>query len=73
MFSIERAADVVVEVIDLAGRRVRVLSEGPMEAGNHRLVWDGRDGAGVVVATGTYLARVVSNGGVATGKLVVLR
>ena len=47
---------VAVEIHDARGRTVRRLS-GLATAGRAELVWDGRDGNGRTVASGTYFAR----------------
>ena len=53
------ARQVAVEFYDLAGRKVRRLSERRnMANGLYRLVWDGRDEGGTLVSPGLYLARV---------------
>ncbi len=46
-----------VEVFDLAGRRVRTIHRGPVEAGVRSLAWDGRDDEGAPVRAGLYLCR----------------
>ena len=46
------AAEVSLRVHDVLGRRVRQVWQGPLGAGSHRLVWDGRDEAGRAVAAG---------------------
>ena len=62
-----------VEVFALSGQRVAVLGEGPRPAGRHRIHWDGRDDGGRPLASGVYLYRLVSPGGVLTRKLTLLR
>ena len=53
------ARPVAVEFYDLAGRRMRRLSEQRNLAnGLYRIVWDGRDEGGNLVAPGLYLARI---------------
>lgn len=53
------ARQVAVDFYDLAGRKVRRLSEKrDMANGLYRLVWDGRDEGGTLVSPGLYLARV---------------
>jgi hypothetical protein len=39
---------------DVAGRRVRTLLDGPLAAGIHRLVWDGRNDRGREAPSGVY-------------------
>ena len=48
----------LVEVYDLAGRRVRVVFSERATSGPYRPSWDGRDEAGNVVVPGIYLIRV---------------
>ena len=42
-FALPRRANVLLEVLDVTGRRVRILVDEPREAGIHRVEWDGRD------------------------------
>lgn len=58
LFSVLNAVEVKVELLTLAGQRVRRLSGGEQGAGRHTLRWDGRDNAGQIVAPGVYLARI---------------
>ncbi|MFA6111487.1 MAG: FG-GAP-like repeat-containing protein [Candidatus Latescibacterota bacterium] len=46
-----------VEILNLAGQRVRQVQRGNLTAGRHELQWDGRDDAGQPVASGVYLCR----------------
>ena len=62
-----------VEVFALTGQRVAVLHRGPLQAGFHRVHWDGRDDAGRVLASGVYLYRLVIAETVLTRKLTLLR
>jgi hypothetical protein len=73
-FDLERAGATRVEIYDVSGRQVRRLDLGALEPRTHRVVWDGRDANGTVVADGVYLTRVVSGGEVAGhGRVVVVR
>ena len=62
-----------LEVFSLTGQRVAVLHQGPQQAGYHRLHWNGRDDAGRPVASGMYLYRLVTDEGILTRKLMLLR
>ncbi len=66
-------SSVRLEVFALTGQRVAVLYQGPQQAGYHRLPWDARDDAGRLVASGTYLYRLVTDEVVLTRKLTLLR
>ena len=57
---------------DVLGRRVRQLWNGPLGAGSHRFVWNGRDAAGKTVAAGVYIYRVEVGGQVEAKKTTKL-
>jgi flagellar hook assembly protein FlgD len=71
--TLAQAGDVRVAVHDAAGRRVRVLADGPWAAGEHALAWDGRDAEGVPVASGVYLVRATRGGESVTAKITLVR
>lgn len=58
LFEITEPAPLRVEVLDLSGRRVRLLYEGERGIGAHDFGWDARDDGGRVVPPGLYLARI---------------
>lgn len=59
-----------VEIFDVAGRRVAVLLDERLPAGEHHLIWTGRDDRGVPVAAGVYLARIAADGGADVVRMV---
>lgn len=72
-FTIPAAGRISLDVFDVGGRRVRTVDEGLREAGAHATVWDGRDEAGRGVASGVYFARLATDAGSSTRKLVLSR
>jgi len=63
-----------VEVIDILGRKVKTVFEGPVEPGVHQVVWNGTDSNGRPVASGVYFYRIVSDRGVSeTRRMVYLK
>ena len=53
-FSIDRRADVTVHIFDPLGREVRRVHMGILDAGEHKVEWDGRDSEGRVLEDGVY-------------------
>jgi len=47
---------VSLRIYDPAGRLVRVLQDGRLQAGRHEIQWDGSDDRGVPAASGVYFA-----------------
>ncbi len=64
---------VVAEIHDVLGRRVATLADGSMEAGRHRLVWDGAGSGGTRGAAGVYFLRVRAGAEERTRKILVIR
>ncbi len=64
------AGGVDLAVFGIDGRLVRRLMRGQQSAGRHDVVWSGRDEAGRSVPAGLYFARLRTDHGVATTRLV---
>ena len=62
-------------VYNLAGQPVRQLfqRQAPWAGGEHRVTWDGLDGAGRPVASGIYLYRLESGQGAETRRMTLLK
>ena len=72
-FDLGRRDVVTAAVYDAAGRRVRVLHRGVLEAGSHVLRWNGDNEQGVRVATGTYFMRVFTDSSVRSYNMLLLK
>ena len=57
-----------LSLYDMLGRRVRQVWQGPLRAGTHRFIWDGRDEVGKDVAAGVYIYKVEVDGRVEAKK-----
>lgn len=64
---------VQIWVFDHSGRLVRQIHDGTMGPGFHRLSWDGTDGFGNRVASGSYLLHVRAGDQVTRRRVVFLR
>jgi hypothetical protein len=72
-YALPAAGTVRIAVYDVAGRLVRELVSGARPAGENGLSWDYRDGDGVRVPAGVYLARLEFGGRALTQQLVRLK
>ncbi|MFH1277548.1 MAG: LamG-like jellyroll fold domain-containing protein [Candidatus Eisenbacteria bacterium] len=72
-YELAERSTVTLAIYDIAGRRVRVLVDGVMPAGNHAATWDGRNGAGRDVASGIYFAKMAAGSFEDVRKMVLLR
>ena len=58
LFLVSEPIELIVDLYDLSGRRVRSLGRGQHGAGVAELRWDGRDDRGWILPPGIYLYRV---------------
>ncbi len=73
-FALPRGARVRLELLDVAGRRVRTLLDAAWPAGPGAATWDLADDRGARVAPGVYLAALRVDGTVrATRRVIVAR
>jgi hypothetical protein len=72
-YNLKKGGNAEVVVYDVLGRRVRDLASGFVRAGNHDVIWDGRDDSGERVAPGAYLYQLRTDDVVETRKFVVLK
>ena len=69
-YTLAEESNVSLVVYNTPGQQVRVLTNNVEHAGQHAVLWDGRDEVGRTVATGTYIYRLVAGRNVATKKMV---
>jgi flagellar hook assembly protein FlgD len=72
-FQVPATGRVLADVHDVTGRRVAVLVDGRMDAGSHRLVWDGRAEDGRECAAGVYFLRLQAGDEERSSKILRLR
>jgi hypothetical protein len=72
-FDLARAGRVRLEIYDVAGRRVRMLRDGPLTPGRYADRWSGDDDRGRLLARGAYFVRLRAPDAAVARRLVVLR
>jgi hypothetical protein len=73
-FGLTANASVTAEVLNIAGRRVRLIAtDQPMDAGIGTLLWDGRNSSGAVVPSGAYIVRLTARGASGTQSQAMAR
>jgi len=72
-FTQPQTGAVRLSINDARGRLVRILVDESLAAGDHEIRWNGRDGSGRNVASGIYLARLVTANGDDVLKMILTK
>jgi hypothetical protein len=72
-FFLPRPETVRLTAVDVTGRQVAVLAEGPETAGWHQISWNLRDGEGRPLPSGVYFVKLMAGKEAPARKLVVIR
>lgn len=60
-FTVKEGGVVRLAVYDVMGRFIRLLYDGPANAGTHRIRWDGTNASGAKLSSGTYIIRMTAD------------
>jgi hypothetical protein len=72
-YDLPKRAHLTLRVYNAAGQLVRTLANGMTPAGQGSITWDGKDGAGEPMSSGTYFCRMTANDYTATVKMILLK
>jgi hypothetical protein len=72
-YSLPVRTEVEIAIFNILGRKVTTISEGVQPAGDHSVIWSGKDDSGNAVATGVYFYRVSAGDNVTTKKMLLLK
>jgi hypothetical protein len=72
-FTLGAPSHAKLTIFDVAGRRVRTLVDGALDAGPHRLDWEGVDASGQRIPAGVYFARLEAPSFTQTRKILYIR
>jgi len=72
-FVLPRSSDVMIEIFNVLGQRVKMLVNERLSTGFKSVVWDGRDENGLEVSSGLYFYRITANDFIQTKKMLLLK
>ena len=72
-FSIPSEMPCKLDVYNLRGQKVRSLVNETVMAGNHSIVWNGKDDSGKSVSSGVYFYRLSTPNKVQTSKMLLMK
>jgi len=72
-YSLPRRDHVEITIYNLLGRKVRTLLDQTQDAGEYKVIWNGRNDAGITVGSGLYLYQVKSGKFSASKKMLLVK
>jgi hypothetical protein len=72
-YTLAEAAPTRLEIYNLAGHKVRTLVNTYQAAGNHNIMFDGRDDNGTAIVSGVYFYKLSSSNLVAQRKMLFMK
>jgi subtilisin-like proprotein convertase family protein len=72
-FVLEQGGQTRLSIFNVRGMLVRKLLDEDLPAGSHRVAWDGNDGSGLAVGSGTYFYRLENGPEIQVRKMLLLR
>lgn len=72
-FGIKENSNVLIEIYNIKGQKVKTLINGFREAGYHSVIWNGKDNSGKPVASGLYFYRMRTDNYSKIRKMILLK
>jgi len=72
-FAIPIQSDIELSVYDMLGRQVKSLANGRLDAGYHKVAWDGTDNSGHSVSSGIYFYSLKAGDFSQNRKMIMLK
>lgn len=72
-FAVPTFQSIKLEVYNVLGQKVKTIKDGPVNPGNHEVIWDGKDQHDKPVSSGVYYYRMSSHDFSETKKMILLR
>ncbi len=70
---VSETSSALLQIVGVDGRVVKTLHSGELAAGDHKFSWDGTDTDGNGVASGVYMAHLITRAGLQSERLVMLK
>jgi hypothetical protein len=72
-FNLTEDSFITLEVYNIKGQLVKTLADEYLRAGNHKILWQGRDEANRPVSSGVYFYRISNGSLIETKKMILMK
>ena len=72
-FNIKENKNVVLEVFNTKGQKIKTLVNRNLQAGNHMVVWNGKNEKDIEVSSGLYFYKIKSGNYISVKKMIMMK
>jgi flagellar hook assembly protein FlgD len=72
-YELPRDVEVIIEIYNILGQKIRMFDLGHQSAGSKRIVWDGKNQEGISASSGLYLYRIKAADFIQTKRMTLLK
>jgi len=72
-FDVNKNENVVLDIYNLKGQKVKTLHQGVLKKGSHKLVWNSKDDNDASVSSGIYIYKLSGKGFSQTKKMILMK
>ena len=72
-FTLSVASNIQIDIFNIKGQKIKTLLNEYRSMGNHNVVWDGKNDAGISVSSGIYFYTIKTDNFTATRRMVLMK
>ena len=72
-YDIPEAAEVSLEIFNVAGQKIRTIAQGLHEPGRYRVQWNATNDIGQPLSSGMYIYRIQAGDFISVKKLILMK
>ncbi|MCF7858956.1 MAG: T9SS type A sorting domain-containing protein, partial [Candidatus Cloacimonetes bacterium] len=72
-YSLIEAGKVTINIYNIKGELIKTLINGNYQAGDHQVIWDGRDDSGRIISSGVYFYHMLTDQYSSTRKMILMK
>jgi flagellar hook assembly protein FlgD len=72
-FNVQEKDEVSIQVFDLNGNLVKIITQSTFNEGTYSLTWSGKNNEGLLVSSGIYFIQAIQSGKIEKKKILFLK
>jgi len=72
-FTLPNDDNIRIEILDVSGKVISVVSDGKFSSGTHEVIWNGKDSSGKNIPSGIYTCRLTTSNGTYATRMTLIK